>query len=140
MERAQADLVFAFARDRNCCGISVVERSTPERSAPVRSVSRRMVTPISAPENFAPFTLAWRKFALRSKRTLKICVGKIAAKKLDAAGLRFFQIRARKNCLGHIRIAQIGFAQIGAGQVRARQLRFAQVGAFQICVLQKSRR
>src|SRR6266436_5406849 len=46
-------------------GNSVVERSTPERSAPVKSVSRRIATPMSAPENFAPFTLARRRFTFR---------------------------------------------------------------------------
>ena len=43
-----------------------MDRSTPERSAPCKSVSRRMATPMSAPLNFAPFTLARRRLTLRS--------------------------------------------------------------------------
>src|SRR6266852_3692800 len=58
-------LFFAACGGENPLGKSVVERSTPERSAPVKSVSRRIATPISAPENFAPFTFANRKFTLR---------------------------------------------------------------------------
>src|SRR5215471_11798273 len=52
--------------------MSVVERSTPERSAPVRSVSRRMATPISAPLNRVPRTLASRKLVLRSSARSKL--------------------------------------------------------------------
>ena len=55
-------LVFSAEYPR---GMSVVVRSTPERSAPVRSVSRRIATPISAPLNFAPLTLASRKLTFR---------------------------------------------------------------------------
>src|SRR5882724_2148018 len=63
--RLQA-LFFAACSAEKPFGNNVVDRSTPERSAPLNSVSRRIATPISAPENFAPFTLARRRFTFRS--------------------------------------------------------------------------
>src|SRR5882724_637546 len=63
--RLQA-LFFAACSAEKPFGNSVVDRSTPERSAPLNSVSRRIATPMSAPENLAPFTLARRRFTFRS--------------------------------------------------------------------------
>src|SRR5260370_2934588 len=66
--KSPAEMTHALFFFDSCCpqpfGISVVERSTPERSAPVKSVSRRIATPMSAPLNLAPCTLAARTFTL----------------------------------------------------------------------------
>src|SRR6266852_3234954 len=64
-------LSFATCAAEKPFGISVVERSTPERSAPVKSVSLKIATPISAPENLAPFTFAKRKFTFRKRARSK---------------------------------------------------------------------
>src|SRR6266852_9150528 len=64
-------LSFATCAAEKPFGISVVERSTPERSAPVKSVSLKIATPISAPENLAPFTFAKRRFTFRRRARWK---------------------------------------------------------------------
>ncbi|GAC1670813.1 MAG: hypothetical protein PVS2B2_01670 [Candidatus Acidiferrum sp.] len=67
---------------------------------------------------------------------LEIGVGKIAAEKLHAAGLRFPKVGAGKNGLGHVRVAQVSFLKIGAGKIRARKARFAQIAPGEICISQ----
>src|SRR5258708_2684183 len=57
-------LFFATCAAEKPFGISVVARSPPERSAPVKSVSLKIATPISAPQNLAPFPCPTRQFTL----------------------------------------------------------------------------
>src|SRR5260370_7095470 len=102
-----AEMTHALFFFDSCCpqpfGISVVERSTPERSATVKSGSRRIATPMSAPLNLAPCTLAARRFTLRSCARSKFTLERSHRK--NSIPLAFASVKSAPGRIASVRSA-----------------------------------
>lgn len=116
-------------------GINVVERSTPEKSAPIRSVSRRIVTFMSAPAKMAPLILENRKFVLRRFAHLKLTPLKLQRK--SSTPLTCASVRSAPDKTASVMSALRRSAPAKlAREVRARQLRAAKNSPLETRALQ----